>query len=146
MAEYGVRELAKSIVEARRWRNAVPDLRDYHSAKLAALRQALRADDTGLRRSGLDGLLGAAVDRLVQCSSPFDDFLEAPAPVVALHQRHGRDVDAAVAGLRGALLALLVDLITEGYAVPAGRTVTDEDLRQAGFDPRTPAPDPLDYW
>jgi hypothetical protein len=146
VAGYGVRALAATLVEARRWNKAVPELRDYHAAKRAALLTALGADDTGQLRSGLDVLLDATVERLAGSASPFEVFLEALRPIVALYQRHGQDINAAAAGLRAALMALLVDLIVEVYAIPLDRSVTDEDLRQHGFDVRTPEPDPIDFW
>jgi hypothetical protein len=146
MVDYGVRALAETIVEAHRWRNALPELRDYHATKRSALLTALGADETGPRRADLDGLLDATVERLASASSPFEDFLEAPDQVIALHRRHGQHIDTALTGLRAALMALLVDLVVEAYAIPRDRTVTGEELLPHGFDPRTAEPDPLDFW
>lgn len=107
---------------------------------------ALGADETRKRRSDLGHLLDATVEELARSHSPFDDYLETPPPVAVLYRRHGPDITTAAAGLRAALTALLVDLVVEVYAIPADCTVTDEDLRRHGFDPRTPEPDPLDFW
>ena len=146
MVDYGVQALADSLVRARQWRNAVPELRDYHATKRAALVRALGADEARLRRSSLDALLDSTVERLTRSANPFEDYLEAPEPVIALHHRHGRDIDRAATALHTALMALLVELVVEGYGIPRDRAVTGEELRRHGFDPRSPEPDPLDFW
>ena len=55
-------------------------------------------------------------------------------------------INAAGDALNDRLTDLLVDLIAEIYQIPPGLTTTDERLRQIGFDPAQPTPDPLDYW
>jgi hypothetical protein len=146
VTEFGVRALAETMVEARRWSHAAPELRDYHATKRSALAKALGADEIRQRRSPLDLLLDSTVKRLARSSSPFDDFLEAPESINATYRRHGPAINEAAAGLRAALMALLTDLVCEAYAIPPDRTVHDKDLCQWGFDARVPEPDPLDFW
>jgi hypothetical protein len=149
----GVADLAEAMVAALRWRNADPVLRNYHAAKLAGLRGALGADPDADARSldrpggrSLRYLLDATVAMLAADRSPFAGFLEAPREVVALYQRHGKAINAAGGALNDTLTELLKDLIVEIYKIPLTRTATDETLRQHGFDPYDPEPDPLDYW
>jgi hypothetical protein len=124
MMEYGVRSLADAMVEARRWRNAAAELRDYHVKKLNVLQQALggsgdphEADDAG-RMAGLSSLLDVTVTLLAGSLSPFDGFLETPDGVVAMFRRHGSAIRNAANGLEGALMALLTELIVEMYSIP----------------------------
>jgi hypothetical protein len=149
----GVADLAEAMVAALRWRNADPAPRNYHAAKLAGLRGALGADadaDTrSLDRPGgrsLHYLLDATVAMLASARSPFAGYLEAPREVVTLYQRHGKAINAAGDTLNDTLIELLKDLIVEIYKIPRTRTVSDETLRQHGFNPEDPEPDPLDYW
>jgi hypothetical protein len=147
MNEYGVRDLAHAMVAAHRWRNAAPELRDYHVALLRALRQALGAtsrDDSN--HDGLQSLLDDTVSMLAGSMSPFSQFLEAPEAIVSLYQRHGQTIAAAANDLSAALTDLLTDVITVRYGIPPDRVVPGEELRQFGFDPTTPVPDPLDFW
>jgi hypothetical protein len=146
MTELGRRALAEAMVQARMWSHAAPELRDYHATKRSALAKALGVDETGRRRTPLDSLLKATVDRLARSSSPFADFLEAPEPIIALYQQHGPGIDEAAARLRATLMALLTEVVGEAYAIPPDRTVTAEDLRRCGFDINLPEPDPLDFW
>jgi hypothetical protein len=153
MAEYGVRDLAAAMVADRRWQNATPDLRLYHSAKLAALQHALGVDGpadaagfSGIGAFALQRLIDVTVAMLAADRSPFAGFLEAPGEVATMYQRHGDTIDSAGRALDTALSALLTDLIIEVYQVPIELTVSDDALREYGFDPDVPEPDPLEYW
>jgi hypothetical protein len=153
VGELGVRDLAEALVAARRWRNAVPELSNYHVRRLAALQGALGADadpDVVLSdragRGSIRYLFDATVTMLAEARSPFAGFVAGPREVVELYQRHGRVINAAGDALNERLTDLLVDLIAEIYQIPPGVTTTDERLRQIGFDPAQPEPDPLDYW
>jgi hypothetical protein len=153
MADFGVRDLAGAMVATRRWHNAAPEMRVYHSAKLAALQQALGADlsaaaseSSRLGAFALQGLIDMTVMMLAGDRSPFAGFLEAPSEVAMMYRRHGGSIKSAGDALDEALTALLIDLIVEVYQVPNERTVPGHVLREHGFNPEVPEPDPFDYW
>jgi hypothetical protein len=153
MAEYGVRDLAGAMVAKRRWHNAAPELRLYHSTKLTALQQALGADisaaaseSSSLGNFALQRLIDTTVMMLAGDRSPFAGFLEAPKEVAMMYQRHGGSIKSAGGALDEALTALLIDLIVEVYQVPIDRTIPGDALREHGFNPEVPEPDPFDYW
>jgi hypothetical protein len=150
--EYDIRDLARAMVAARRWQEAAPELRDYHTNRLSALWQAFGLGEpgtdelSGMGTAAMADLLDLTVAELARSHSPFTGFLEAPPEVSDLFERHAAAIGLADRGLRHALTLLLVDLIIEVHMVSPGQTVTDDRLRSYGFDPDAPEPDPLDFW
>ena len=139
------------MVAARRWQGAVPELRDYHANRLSALWQAFGLGEpgidelAGLGTAAMAHLLDLTMAELARSRSPFSGFLDAPAEITDLFERHGAAIGLADRGLRHALTNLLVDLIVEVHMISPGQTVTDDRLRSLGFDPDDPEPEPMDY-
>ena len=91
-------------------------------------------------------MITSTVESLESVATPFDGMMEAPRQTAELYVRHGPDLHNAAELLRAHHRALLVDLVELAYGLASSRSVTEDDLRSAGFDPSTPAPDPVDFW
>jgi hypothetical protein len=143
MNTYGVPELAQAMVNARRFRDAAPQLRDHHARRLAALQAALgmRASVVGRREAdALSPLLEATLAQMTRSCSPFDSYLEAPASIHALHFHHAGPIRDAANALHRTQLALLIDLLGLIYGI-AGASASVDEVARHGFDPTTREPE-----
>ncbi len=146
--KYSLDDLADALVEERRFRSASAELGEYHRARGRAFERAFgldAADESApSKRGAARTLVRATVETLAGSLSPFDGFLEAPRALVELASPYQPALRAAEKALRDALRTMLLGLLEE--LVPAERrSVTADALLDAGFDPSTPAPDPLDF-
>lgn len=160
MGGFGVDDLLSAWLEARRFDNAHPDLRDYHARRLAALEAAFGVDLPELGDGPASGaqspddpqprhlrrLFETTGQDILSLQSPFSRYLEAPEPIRALHARHATAINVALKGARDAHTALLVDLLELGWGLDKNRRVPDEDVDRHGFDSGQPPPDEEDYW
>jgi hypothetical protein len=148
MVTYDVQSLGRAMVDEHRFRNAPPELKDFHTAKLGALRKAFGIDrelrDVGEGRADLTLLLERTVKLLAWSRSPFDG-IEGRKALATVNRRRGQAIRTAADKWEDALTALLVDLIREIHAGFSYRTVTGDDLRRHGFDPDAPEPDPWTF-
>jgi hypothetical protein len=145
--DFSLKDLMLARRDARRFRNAHPDLRDYHAGRADALGRAFGLEPGKTRGDrGLLSLLEATESQLDAVASPFERFLEAPKSVVALHRRHGEAITACIDALGGALVDLLIDLVADILQLDRGTTVSETAVRDCGFDPARPAPDPYEYF
>ena len=78
--------------------------------------------------------------------TPFSGFLEAPREIHAVYERHGTRFNELCDATEQAASDMIVELLAVLFPEAAARRVTPNDIREAGFDPTEPAPDPMDYW
>jgi hypothetical protein len=141
-------DLITAHLDAKRWGRAHPDLQQHAEARAGAIGQAFGID---LRcppeqSDGLAQFLASTIASIEAITSPFDSYLEMPAPVVELWLKHGEEIGRTRDGLRLAYIQLAVDIVAAMWGVPAATTVSRDAVRAHGFDPDVPAPDPSEYW
>ncbi len=165
-------DLLSAWLEARRFENAHPDLRDFHARRLDAIQAAFDVDlarGTGgtaatpswlseaareiapsrpveISRRHLKRLFDSATLGYLGTGSPFARYLEAPLAVAALHQRHRNSFHQASSAIHGAHRALLLDLLELIWGLDAEAQVERSAVVANGFDPDERAPEPEDYW
>ena len=161
---YSPHDLATAISLARKYAEAAELLRDFYKQRAIAMctafgvKSAIRHIDPGFRMSVLRDIpglsdddvtlirvLGRFIDSVNSVKSPFSGFLAAPKIINDLCRRHSKHINEAVRLLSAANFNLLTDALCKAYHIDPKHTVTDDDLRDNGFDPDQPWPDPDDY-
>lgn len=150
---YGVRNLLTAVLEARLAGDGPDEYATWCRARAEALVAAFQPGESDLAfllhggptsQPGLDRLFDDAVSSWVSAASPFGSALEAPEAVMRLHQRHGSDLRESVEHMQSLVLDLMVTILEEEGIDPA-LTVTDDQVRLAGWDP-VPDPRSVDDW
>jgi hypothetical protein len=148
---YGYKEFIEAFILKERYKDAAPELRDYHAGLYDHLRDFFGADldrlvstkDWTRERHGLDLLFRRTLEGYLGISSPFGGFLEAPREICDLYESYGGRIDVAVDSYQEACL----DLMCEIYRLIFGATdkhITSVELRKLGFDD-SEEPDELDF-
>jgi len=156
-----IHDLAQAIATAREYVNAAEPLRYFHKqraivmcaafgVKLAARHIEMRWE----RGSEYDNrehrymiwVVNSFIDLVNHAYPPFYGLLEAPMTVCKFLARHNKDINEVVYQLRSLYLDALTDALSQAYHIDPNRTVSDDDLRQHGWDPTQPWPDPDDFW
>ena len=147
-ARFGLPDLVEAHLSARRYAEAHPDLREHYAARASAVGAALRIDLSAPPADADDlvRLLAETLCSIERLRSPFDGYLEASAPVVAMHGRHAAGIAASRARLHAELVELAVSIVASAWNKPRDVSVTVDELVAHGFDPRGSSPDPSDYW
>jgi hypothetical protein len=159
-------DLLGALLASRRYHDAVPELRDYHVPRYAAMaiafgllgdecpdpllpptaRDRFPLAETAYTDRAMYGLFENAVEAYERLHSPFSGYLAAPQEIRAMYKEHGVNIEAAYDVTRTRIRALLDEVLGIVWRIDADRTVTDDDLRRCGFDPTTPVPDPHAFW
>jgi hypothetical protein len=87
-----------------------------------------------VRHLGLDHLFDSAARSWLAIRNPFHGYLEVPEAIVQLHAVCGDRLEEALEAARQELMLLMMRILhAEGLSVDT--TVTDDDLRRAGWHP-----------
>ncbi len=93
---YNVDSLLNALVTAKCYLNAAPELRDWHQARTAALREALGLDkDEAAERApiGADHMLNRAIAAAAEhADHPFSGHLECPKQLYELVQPYAASI------------------------------------------------------
>jgi hypothetical protein len=149
--EFGREELLAAWLEWKRWSRAHPDLRTYFEARSRALSGAFGVDLDEAKegwesrtRWHHDLFLTTAED-YNRVHNPFANYLEEGWES-EFSDPHEARIRGAANRLLDAYWGLLLDLLASIWDLGPDRKVTAAALREHGFDPGAPAPDPADYW
>lgn len=142
MASYGVSDLARALIEAKRFEGASSALVTVHVARHRALTAALGGPGAGEpertpEARALAGLMECSIQQLVELRSPFADFLEGPENIIDLYQQFAAPINEGIHVTTQAIEDLLVRVIAERFGIAQDARVNDDDLRANGFDPST---------
>lgn len=150
VTDYGVRDLARALVDARRFQGAHSDLAKFYDARCRALAEALGGSasldsERWPEEQALAGLMETTIHQIVALHSPFADLLEAPENIADLYQHFAAPINEGIRIATEALEDLLVHVIVDLWGIAEDAVVGDDDLRTNGFRPGTTWPDELDY-
>lgn len=146
----GLRDIANAYVNEYRYRNAHPDLGQYHAARLVALCRwfkidlAASASFGSVDRYALVHLLEHCAQQWLAAGTPFDGYLEAPKIIDDLANRH-RAIGTCAQASKAAILDLIIDVLLQLYPALAHQRAPVADLVTLGW-PTGPEPDILDYF
>jgi len=153
---YDLARLVSAYVNAQRYQNAAPELRNYWSRLSLTLQLLLNVgidqpfterllhmeeDENAL--VGILALFRNTVSSLLSISTPFAGFVEAPPVVYKRYREDGPKFHAKAREYRKMHENYLVVLLQSIYG-DVSTVVTSEDLREAGFDD-SQIPDPYDF-
>lgn len=161
---YSPNDLASALVIACKHAKAAEPLRDFYKQRAIAMcfafgaKMAAKHTDGGWSRFSLYDIPGVSNDDAVlivkinhfiglvnSASHPFSGLLEAPKVLFDFLRSHNKHIKEAVNNLHAVYLNLLTDALCRAYHIDPNSTVTDDDLRDNGFDPGQQWPDPDDY-
>jgi hypothetical protein len=142
MANYGVEDLARALIDAKRSEGETSDLVAFYGARHRALTAALGGSgavepERTPEALALAGLMESSVQQLAKLRSPFADFLEAPENIIDLYQQFAAPINEGINIATQAIEDLLVQVIAERFGIAKDARVNDDDLRSNGFDPST---------
>ena len=149
--EFGREELLAAWLEWKRWSREHPDLSTYLAARSRALSGAFGVDldepteGWDSRTTWHHGLFLTTSEDYNRVHNPFANYLEEGWES-EFSDPHAARIRGAANRLLDAYWGLLLDLLASIWDLGPDRKVTAADLRQRGFDPGTPAPDPADHW
>lgn len=147
---FGREELLAAWLEWKRWSAAHPDLRAYFEARTRALSGAFGVDleepgqGSDSRRRCHHRLFLTTAKDYNGVHNPFGDYL-VEGWESEFSDPHAARIRGTVNRLLDAYWGLLLDLLTSIWGLGPERKVTAAALRERGFDPSAPAPDPADY-
>lgn len=142
-------DLVAAYLDARRWHNAAPELRDWHAARYEAIADIFGAQ---LDKPPADGdfalglLVGEVVASIEGNRSPFSNHLEVPESFIPYIERNAARIAPLQARVADELRGMLADLVGDVWDAPAQAVVADAELRDRGHDPAAPEPDPFDFF
>jgi hypothetical protein len=152
--QFSREDLLSAWLEWKRWGNAHVDLRTYYEARVRALSAAFGVEldeleegpgrPAWIRRCHYE-LFRKTAEDYNRVHNPFSDYFEE-GPEAQFSVPHAARICSAADGLREAYRHLLLDLMDAIWNLGPDHRVTAEALRDHGFDPSAPAPDPVDYW
>ncbi len=85
-------------------------------------------------------------DQADALESPWSGYFESPPALVIVRDRYRSTVVRVLEDARSELRSMSYDLLVALFPESASRRITSDELVEHGFDPREPAPDPIDYW
>jgi hypothetical protein len=84
-------------------------------------------------------------EKAARLFGPCSGFLEMDRVLQATMERYGPGIGKPLSEARSAWSQMITELLEAIYPAAVGGSVTDDQLRQHGFDPGAPQPDPDEY-
>lgn len=170
---YTFHDLVAAWRSARWYSSAHEDLAEFHAARYSAMAAAFGGDldkapsDEPPMPEWMESFLEARADmpawrkerwarsvhpfvirteqKAARLFGPFSGFLEMDRVLQATMERYGPGIGKPLSAARSAWSRMITELLEALYPAAVGRSATDDQLRQHGFDPDTRQPDPDDY-
>ena len=146
---YDINAFVTALVSAEEYKNAAPELRDWHLARATALAKALHVekDKIGTESLGdVEHMLNHAITAAAaHAAHPFSGYLECPKELYEIVEPHAGSISEAQRKLHDEWLNLARALLLRFHPHLADAATTSEQLRGFGFDD-SDEPDALDFF
>jgi len=145
---YELDDYVWAMVAAVSYRKAVPQLKDWHERRRAALESTLIPSAKAPEESGafaLNSMLERTIELAAKVQTPFSGIMEFPSEAYKVVEPHAKPLEDLADRTRAELRALARSILVQLHPGLEHRRVTSEDLKRNGFDDSN-EPDPDDYW
>jgi hypothetical protein len=170
---FGFDEFVEAWRDHRSFDNKHADLARFHENRYRAYRSAFRVDlyrpprpaphmpdwMKELRLGKVDGkelesswaeqihnFVLQVEDQANRLKSPWSGYLESTPPLAIAKHRFGPTTTSAIENARSEFRSMSFALLKDLFPEAAKTTLTLDVLRERGYDPQAPVPDPIDYW